>query len=263
MLLVLIAAFGFFAYNIRLLLRLITLGKKEDNRFDDIPQRIRKVIVYVFGQKRLFKYRFAGIEHAMIFWGFVIIMVGTVEMLISGVIPGFYLLPGAAQGIYELILDVVQALVLVAIAMGITNRLTIGRKREVNGPDAVVILGLIFGLMITAFLTTGAKIALAEASPAMLPVSGAFSGLYDGMSIGNTFFWKEFFWWFHVLIVLSFLNYLPYSKHSHVLTAVFNVFFQSLKPRGQLSTLDFEEIPEDLGPLRFLEDSRFQLEGHA
>jgi hypothetical protein len=53
MLLVLIAAFGFFAYNIRLLLRLITLGKKEDNRFDDIPQRIRKVIVYVFGQRRL------------------------------------------------------------------------------------------------------------------------------------------------------------------------------------------------------------------
>ena len=246
MLLLLAGAFGFFAYNILILFRLVTLGKRPDDRFDDIPGRMRKVLVYVFGQKRLFKYRFAGIEHAMIFWGFLVITVGTVEMLASGVFPGFKLLPGAAHGIYELVLDVVQALVLVAIGMGIINRLTIGRRREVNGPDAVVILGLIFGLMITAFLTTGARIALAEASPGMLPVSWAFSSLYDGMSWDGTVFWKEFFWWFHVLIVLSFLNYLPYSKHSHVLTAVLNVFFQSLKPRGQLSKIDFEDIPEDL-----------------
>lgn len=246
MLLLLAGSFGFFAYNILLLFRLVTLGKRPDDRFDDIPGRIRKVAVYVFGQKRLFKYRFAGIEHAMIFWGFLVITVGTVEMLASGVFPGFKLIPGAAHGVYELVLDVVQALVLVAIGMGIVNRLTIGRRREVNGPDAVVILGLIFGLMITAFLTTGARIALAEASPGMLPVSWAFSSLYDGMSWDGTVFWKEFFWWFHVLIVLSFLNYLPYSKHSHVLTAVLNVFFQSLKPRGQLSKIDFEDIPEDL-----------------
>ena len=246
MLLLLAGSFGFFAYNILLLFRLVTLGKRPDDRFDDIPGRIRKVLVYVFGQKRLFKYRFAGIEHAMIFWGFLVITVGTVEMLASGVFPGFKLIPGAAHGVYELVLDVVQALVLVAIGMGIVNRLTIGRRREVNGPDAVVILGLIFGLMITAFLTTGARIALAEASPGMLPVSWAFSSLYDGMSWDGTVFWKEFFWWFHVLIVLSFLNYLPYSKHSHVLTAVLNVFFQSLRPRGQLSKIDFEDIPEDL-----------------
>ncbi len=246
MLVLLVGAFGFFAYNIVLLFRLVTLGKRPDDRFDNIPERIKKVFVYVFGQKRLFKYRFAGVEHAMIFWGFLVITVGTVEMLVSGVVPGFKLLPGAAHGVYELVLDVVQALVLVAIGMGIVNRLTIGRRREVNGPDAVVILGLIFGLMITAFLTTGARIALAEASPGMLPVSWAFSSLYDGMSWDGTVFWKEFFWWFHVLIVLSFLNYLPYSKHSHVLTAVLNVFCQSLRPRGQLSKIDFEDIPEDL-----------------
>lgn len=246
MILLLIAAFGFFAYNIYNLVKLITLGKKEDNRFDNIPLRIKKVLVYVFGQRRLFKYRFAGLEHAMIFWGFVIITIGTVELLIGGVIPGFQLIPGKAHELYELILDIVQALVLVAIGMGIINRLTIGRRREVNGPDAVVILGLIFGLMITAFLYMGGRIQLGEVNASMLPVSNMFSSLYDGMSADRIEYFKEFSWWFHILIVLGFLNYLPYSKHSHVLTAVLNVFFQSLRPRGAMSKLDFEDIPEDL-----------------
>lgn len=242
----LVLSFGFFAYNIYNLFRLIMLGKKKEYRFDNIPERIKRVLIYVFGQKRLLKYRFAGIEHFMIFWGFVIITIGTVEMLASGVIPGFKLIPGTAHQYYEFILDIVQVLVLVAIGMGIINRLTIGRRREVNGPDAVVILGLIFGLVITAFLTTGARVALGEADPSLLPVSGAFASMYGGMAEQSVVYWKEFFWWFHVLIVLGFLNYLPYSKHSHVLTAVINVFCQQLTPRGEISKIDFENIPEDI-----------------
>ncbi len=242
----LVLAFGFFAYNIYNLVRLITLGKKKDDRFDNIPERIKRVLIYVFGQKRLLKYRFAGTEHFMIFWGFVIITIGTIEMLARGVIPGFQLIPGTAHEYYEFLLDIVQVLVLVAIGMGIINRLTIGRRREVNGPDAVVILGLIFGLVITAFLTTGARVALGQANASFLPISGAFASMYGGMAEQSISYWKEFFWWFHVLIVLGFLNYLPYSKHSHVLTAVLNVFFQNLKPRGEISKIDFENIPEDI-----------------
>lgn len=242
----LVLAFGFFAYNIYNLVRLVLLGKKKEDRFDNIPERIKKVLVYVFGQKRLLKYRFAGIEHFMIFWGFVIITIGTVEMLVSGVIPGFKLIPGTAHEYYEFILDIVHVLVLVAIGMGIINRLTIGRRREVNGPDAVVILGLIFGLIITAFLTTGARVALGEANASMLPVSTIFASIYAGMADQSVVYWKEFFWWFHVLIVLGFLNYLPYSKHSHVLTAVLNVFFQKLTPKGEIPKIDFENIPEDI-----------------
>ncbi len=245
--LILIIAFGFFAYNIYNLIKLIRLGKKEDNRLDNIPERIKRVLIYVFGQRRLLRfYTFAGVEHFMIFWGFVIITIGTVEMLISGVISGFQLIPGKAHTVYEFILDIVQALVVVALIMGVINRLTIGRKREVNGPDAVVILGLIFGLIITSFLTLAGKIALGEAHASMLPVSSLFVSLYEGMDAQSIKYWKEFFWWFHVLIVLGFLNYLPYSKHSHVLTAVFNVFFQNLKPRGQIPKIDFENVPDDV-----------------
>lgn len=246
----LVASFVFFAYNIYNLIRLLRLGKKEDNRLDRIGERMKRVLIYVFGQRRLWQnYTFAGIEHFMIFWGFIIISVGTLEIFVGGLFfpeTGFKLLPGVWHDYYELVLDITQALVIVALGMGITNRLTFGRRREVNGPDAAVVLGLIFGLVMTAFLYTGARLALGEAPADFLPVSSLFAGLFTQMTAGGQVFWREFFWWFHVLILLGFLNYLPYSKHSHVFTAALNVFFQNLEPRGALAKIDFENIPDDM-----------------
>ena len=247
MALLIIFAFGFFLYNIYTLIKTLRIGKYE-MRFDNIPERIKKVLIYVFGQKRLVKnYTFAGVAHFMIFWGFVIITIGTIELLVGGVIPGFRLIPGEAHKYYEFILDIVQFLVLIAIIMGIINRTTIAKRREVNGLDAVVVLGLIFGLMITAFGFTGSAIAMGNGEAAFLPVSNVFAKLFfNGMSENGLLFSYEFFWWFHILIVLGFLNYLPYSKHSHVFTAIPNVFFQNLNPRGALKPIDFEDIPEDI-----------------
>ncbi|MGB2692055.1 MAG: (Fe-S)-binding protein [Thermodesulfobacteriota bacterium] len=242
-----IFAFGFFFYNIYTLIKVLRIGKHE-MRYDNIPERIKKVLIYVFGQKRLVKnYTFAGIAHFMIFWGFVIITIGTIEMLAGGVFPGFRLILGEAHKVYEFILDIVQLLVLVAIGMGIINRTIIGKRREVNGLDAIVVLGLIFGLMITAFGVTGSAIAMGNGEPAWQPVSSVFATLFfNGMSENGLIFTNEFFWWFHIFIVLGFLNYLPYSKHSHVFTAVPNVFFQNLKPRGALNPIDFENVPDDI-----------------
>lgn len=247
MAILIIAAFGFFFYNLYNLYKLLRLGKFE-NRFDRIGERIRLVLVYVFGQRRLVKnYTFAGIEHFMIFWGFVIITIGTTEILIGGIIPGFRLIPGSAHNVYEFILDIVQTLVVIAIVMGIINRTTIAKRREVNGLDAVVILGLIFGLMVTALGAMATSVAMGEAEAKWVPVSSTISSVFfSGMSTSGLEYSHEFFWWFHVLIVLGFLNYLPYSKHSHVFTAIPNVFFQNLSPRGALKPIDFENVPDDV-----------------
>ncbi len=247
MAILIIFAFGFFFYNIYILIKTLRIGKYE-MRFDNIPERIKKVLIYVFGQKRLVKnYTFAGVAHFMIFWGFVTITIGSIELLVGGVSPGFRIIPGEAHKYYEFILDIVQFLVLIALGMGIINRTVIGKRREVNGLDAVVVLGLIFGLMITAFGFTGSAIAMGIGEPAFLPVSNVFAKLFfNGMSENGLIFSYEFFWWFHILIVLGFLNYLPYSKHSHVFTAVPNVFFQNLKPRGALNPIDFEDVPDDI-----------------
>ena len=237
-----VAAFAFFAYNIYNLIRTLSIGKMEV-RWDRMGERIKAVLIYVFGQRRLVKnYTFAGVAHFTIFWGFLIITVGTIELLLGGIFQGFHIIPGEAHKGFELILDIVETLVVVALAMGLVNRLTIGKRREINGPDAFVIYGLILSLMLTALAYGGSKIALGlVADPSWMPVSSVFAKAYAGMSVSGIGYASEFFWWFHVLIVLGFLNYLPYSKHSHVITALPNVLFQRLDHRGALNPIDFED----------------------
>ena len=164
MVILLILSFAFFAYSIYRLVRRLRLGKKpvgvgprQVKPFDRIGERIKNVLVFVFGQKRLLKhYTFAGVEHFMLFWGFVIITLGTIEILIAGIFPGFKIAPGPIHKGLLLIWDILFALVLVAICMGIVNRTIINKRREVNSLDAILILSLIAGLMITALASNGA-----------------------------------------------------------------------------------------------------------
>ncbi|HEX3035877.1 MAG TPA: heterodisulfide reductase-related iron-sulfur binding cluster [Thermodesulfobacteriota bacterium] len=254
MVILLILSFAFLAYSIYRLVRRVQLGKRpvgegagQVKPFDSVGERIKNVLVFVFGQKRLLKfYTFAGVEHFMLFWGFVIITLGTIEILIAGIFPGFKIAPGPIHEGLLLIWDILFTLVLVAICMGIINRTVINKRREVNSLDAILILGLIAGLMITALASNGALIAMGAAEPAWMPISNLVSSAFTGMSRGGMELSYEFFWWFHVLIVLGFLNYLPYSKHSHILTVLPNVFFSRLEPRGAIRPIDFENIPDDV-----------------
>jgi len=234
-------------------LRIMFSAKKPSSRTDRMMDRIKGILIYVFGQKRILKnYTWAGIEHFMLFWGFMIIIAGSLEMLILGFKPGFEIfgfLGGNLQGVYLLILDIVQALVILALVMGALNRTVIpsGKRREVNSIDAVVILGLIFGLMVSDFGFRASKIAMGIESQAWLPISSIWASFFlSNVNVTTIAFTLEFFWWFYICLLLAFLNYLPYSKHSHVLTAAPNVFFQNLDPTGKMTKIDFENVPEDL-----------------
>ena len=141
-----------------------------------------------------------------------------------------------------------QALVIIALGMGVLNRTVIpsGKRREVNSIDAVVILGMIFGLMVSDFGYRASKVALGVQPETWLPISSLWAELFlSNVNASSAAFSAEFFWWFHVSLILAFLNYLPYSKHSHVLTVIPNVFFQNLEPRGKMNTIDFENVPDD------------------
>ena len=140
-----------------------------------------------------------------------------------------------------------QALVIIALGMGVLNRTVIpsGKRREVNSIDAVVILGMIFGLMVSDFGYRASKVALGVQPETWLPISSLWAELFlSNVNASSAAFSAEFFWWFHVSLILAFLNYLPYSKHSHVLTVIPNVF-SNLEPRGKMNTIDFENVPDD------------------
>ena len=246
-------ALAFFAKNVLSFLKVMFAAKKKSFRVDNLPERIRSFMVNVFGQKRMLKnYTWASVEHLMIFWGFLIITVGTIELIVMGYVPGFEIfgfLGGSAQENFLLVLDVVQTLVVIGLAMGVLNRTVIpsGKRREVNSIDAVVILGMIFGLMMTDFGFRAAKVALGVEPQSWLPISSFWASAFlNNLNASTLTFTAEFFWWFHIALVLAFLNYLPYSKHSHVLTVIPNVFFQNLEPRGKMTKIDFENVPDDV-----------------
>jgi Fe-S oxidoreductase len=244
--LVLIAALGYFAFSVARLIRGLQIGRKE-NRFDNIPARLKNVLVVAFGQSKLLREPLAGLMHFFIFWGFVILLSAVLEAIVEGLVPGFTL---AALGpLYRPIAalqETIGVLVIAACLAALVRWYIVPPKRyfgpEITGHvrgDATLILSLILVIVISMFGTNATRMILGGGLQPVRFVSVRFAALFQGSSGVSA--WFELFWWVHILCVLAFLNYLPYSKHLHVLTSLPNVYFSSLRPRGELSKLDLED----------------------
>jgi Fe-S oxidoreductase len=244
--LVLLAALGYFSFSVRKLIRGLQIGRKE-NRFDNIPARLKNVLVIAFGQSKLLREPLAGLMHFFIFWGFVVLLSAVLEAIIEGLFPGFTLAAlGPLYPPLAALQEAIGILVIVACLAALIRWYIVPPKRyfgpEITGHvrgDATLILSLILVIVVSMFGTNATRMVPgAELQPARF-VSIQFAGLFQGSA--GTAAWFEFFWWIHILVVLAFLNYLPYSKHLHVLTSLPNVYFSSLRPRGELPRLDLED----------------------
>lgn len=236
----LLLAAGAFVYSISRRVRIL-LAAGHENRFERIGTRIAKTFEYAFLQKRMFRDFYAGVFHIFLFSGFVVLLVRTVALVVEGLAPGFVLLRGTAGDAYTLAKDVFEVLVLIGVAMAVFRRAFARPRRLDLTADAWFILFLIFLLIAADLVSEGAKVALApqlatEWSPAVLAVARMLQGLPRG-SLQRI---SEAAWWTHLADILFFLNYLPYSKHFHILTSVPNVFFMKLEPMGRLGTPDLE-----------------------
>ena len=232
-----IAAFVYSAARrIRVLIRAAS-----DNRFDQIGLRIRRTLEYAFVQKRMFRDLYAGVFHIFLFTGFVVLTVRVVSLVLEGLLPGFHLLPGRAGEVYTLAKDIFEVLVLAGVGMALFRRAFARPKRLDLTLDAWLILFLI-GLLISADLVSeGARVALRpELASVWAPAVTAFAGVFAGVGPARLQTLYETGWWVHLVDILFFGNYLPYSKHFHILTSVPNVFFMTLAPMGRLSTPDLE-----------------------
>ncbi|HBQ22000.1 MAG: hypothetical protein A2Z91_01415 [Deltaproteobacteria bacterium GWA2_38_16] len=214
------------------LYRYLRLGKNE-NRFDHLLERSKIFFINVIGQKKMFKDKKPGLGHAFVFWGFCIITIGTLEMILNGIVPSFSLefIGHVPYLIFFYLQNIFYILVLLSIAFFFYRRLVIKPKRmEVlsthSAWDAYFILSLISILMITAILYN------------------AFSNFYI----------RELSWWIHLLTVLGFFCYLPFSKHLHVVAAAPNVFFTTLTPRGRLKKIDLTDETQTSFGVNKLED---------
>jgi Fe-S oxidoreductase len=243
-------AAALFARRARLLTRLVGLGRPIDRR-GDVGRRLARETGQVLGQRKLFQRALPGLMHALIFWGFLVLLTTIVEALGRAIDPGFALPFVGHAAWLGLVQDVFASLVLVGIAIAVWIRLRQRPERFIGSHrlEAYRILGLITWIIVTLFLLRGANIALGHnADPtAWTPVSTAASHLFTWMSRGWRSFFGWFFLWAHLALVLGFLVYLPYSKHLHILTSAFNVWFASTRPRGTLEPLHLDMAKLEAG----------------
>ncbi|MCX9085122.1 MAG: (Fe-S)-binding protein [Candidatus Methanoperedens sp.] len=222
--------------------RLLMLGKSVD-RFKDFGPRLKNVIFYVFGQRCTVNhgYRF-GWNHLVLFWSFMFLLIANTEFLFEGLFPdsvSFSMLP---VSLYILI-EIASVLALLAVCIAMLRRLAFPPSYiEARSMDAFVILGLIALLMVAFFGLHASEIAKGELEATFMPVSNfVASTLFSDVKQETLNDYIEAFWWLHAIVLLAFLNYLPYSKHMHILTGIPNVFFKSLTKVNTQIREDFKK----------------------
>jgi Fe-S oxidoreductase len=270
--LIFVAANGFFVFTAYKLYRILRLGKPED-RFDRTSERLKSVVTFVLGQRRVIREP-AGWGHFFIFWGFVIISIGSLETFGVGVYHGFAYWKFLGKGLTSLLYslqDLFCAAVVVALCVALYRRFVVKPERlryedqKAVNQDACIIIGLILLLIVLLFGARAAEYLLAQGEPSqyfprLAFVSVAFSSLFAGLTTEGLQAWYSFCWWGHTVVILGFLIYIPFSKHLHLLGAIPNVFFRRLSSVGELSKMDLEdETAETYGVSKIEEFSWKQL----
>ena len=241
---VFVAAMAGVAWNVRRLLGYLKLGRPHD-RFGNIGTRLKNVLVVAIGQSKLLRDPVAGAIHAMIFWGFLVLLAAVIESVVEGLIPGgnlFWL--GPVYTVLAISQDVFCVLIIIGVLWALWRRYVVVPPRlrvdKAERRDAALILGLI-GLIVTSLLVMNAARLPAghDSEWAVRPVGALLVGLFDDPDTALVVF--EAMWWVHILAILGFMNYLPYSKHLHVMTSIPNVYFARLEESGaKLEKIDFE-----------------------
>lgn len=235
---------GGVVYSLSRRFQVLRLGRSED-RFDRVGERLKRVLVYAIGQKRMFDDPFAGIYHLLIFYGFLVVSLRTVVMVVEGMFGGWELplLHTWVGHAYLFSKDLFELAVLVGLALAVYRRLVQRPTRVVQSFGAWQVIVLIGMLMLTDLGSEGARIA-AGMEASYLPVSTVVAGLFSGSTLEALQGWYGGLWWLHLVTLYYFANELPYSKHFHVYTSLFNVYFTKLEPAGKLATMDLENIDE-------------------
>lgn len=252
----------------------VLLAMKKEGRLDNIPLRIKRLVLFGLGQKRMVDPEefTPGLMHVLIYAAFMVLQVRTIMMFAMGFSTGAlelftdlnhpFWLENAGLGmlyrVYLLVKDVVAALALVGCGYYVWTRWKVKPDRMSQSWEAYLILGFISGLMVSEFMFGGSHMVAANAaaqvavgatqvpaSPAALVWWEPFTSLTGlammplGATAAHVLGVAGF--WIHLVIVLAFLNFLPIGKHFHIITGLPNVFFQRTHSTGKLSTPNLEK----------------------
>lgn len=255
--LVLALALALFSYNAQRLVRYLRVGRG-DHRLADIPRRVWNLLSIGIAQTKILRDPVAGPVHALVFWGFLVLQLGALEIILGGLIPGFgfaAILPPPVYWLFLLSQELTAGAVLAAVTFLLYRRLVVKPRRlqgdGVHSGDAIFILSLIGGLMVTLLLTAATDRVLGTDVPLLVqPLSAPLAGALGWMSAASARLVHDSSWWMHALLILTFLNYLPYSKHLHVIVSLPNTFLSNTSGPGTVGVMkpmDLEAETEVFG----------------
>ncbi len=250
-LLLLAGAVALFARNLGRVVRNIRLGRDQEIN-DRKAERWGVMARVALGQSKMVARPVAGLMHILIYVGFVIINIEVLEIIIDGIF-GTHRIGSFLGGFYDFLIGSFEILavgVLLACVVFIARRAVLQlprfHKPEMKGwptKDAMIILITEIALMGAFLKMNAADQVLAQRGvehytmAGSYPVSSLLQPFFAGMSDGTVLFFERSMWWFHILGILAFLNYLPYSKHFHIMLAFPNTWYSKLEPRTQVSNM--------------------------
>jgi Fe-S oxidoreductase len=230
---------------------------RPDNRIQHVPARLAEMLMQVFGQKRVLRDRKPGSMHALIFFGFLALFIGTDIIAVEedftipalGPDAGKILVGGFYQS-YELILDTMGLVFLGGLVWAAWRRYRTKPDRLHNRPTDLWVLAVLLYITVTGYLLEGLRlanqtiggVAVYDQSWALNSYVGyTFAALFRGIGLGNgsivALLSHQFFWYTHMLVSMAFIAMIPFSKFRHMFYTPLNTFFRDLEPKGALEPI--------------------------
>ncbi|MBD0376973.1 MAG: (Fe-S)-binding protein [Flavisolibacter sp.] len=244
-------AIWLFVKKVAFIRRNINLGR--DEQFESHPDRWRNVLLMAFGQKRMFDKPLVALLHFAIYAGFIIINIEILEIILDGIFGTHRLFSPYLGSFYSFVInffEILAFLVLISCIIFLLRRNWVRVRRlnmpELNGwPRSDANYILIFEIILMSlFLTMNASDKALQlkghehyANTGSFMVSGIITPLFQNFSTASLVAIERTAWWLHIAGVFIFLNYLPYSKHLHIILAFPNTYYTWLKPQAQMQNM--------------------------
>ncbi|MCM3693026.1 heterodisulfide reductase-related iron-sulfur binding cluster [Neobacillus niacini] len=247
-------AISLFVYVVKTRIEFIKLGKKVE--FDNnVKERMQKIWVNVFGQKKLLKDKKSGAMHVMFFYGFLLVQFGAIDFIWKGLVPGSHLPLGPLYAGFTFFQEIVTLMILIAVIWAFYRRYVEKLVRLKRNFKSGLVLIFIGGLMLSVLVGNGMGIIwhgheATWTEPIASLIALIFSGIGETASI--VIFYAA--WWLHLLFLLTFLVYVPQSKHAHLIAGPANVYFNRLEKPGKLKKVDFEDESQESFGVGKIED---------
>lgn len=219
----------------------------------------QELVRQIFGQSKLLKDWRSGVMHLMLFYGFIIVQFGAIDLIIKGL--AGHGIPMFQAAWFTLSQEITAGCVIVAIIYAAYRRYVEKLARLKRGLQPSLVILFIVSLMLSDLLALGfERLQLGLSSAYAAPFSSGIATIFNGISAEASGVLFEIFWWLHLVILLTFLVYVPQSKHFHILVAPLNIALRRQGPPGRLSTLNLEdEHAEEFGVDRIEQFTRKQL----